>query len=58
MRSAGLSELERSQTLGIERIDAGAVLYNGERQFDVRGIRIFKPPAAEDIWETLTTPST
>jgi Predicted ATPase (AAA+ superfamily) len=49
--------LERFQALGIKRINAGAVLYNGEQRFDIRGIRIFNPLLAEDIWETLTTSS-
>jgi hypothetical protein len=48
--------LERFQTLGIKRVTAGAVLYNGEQRFNVRGVRVFNPLLVEDIWETLTAP--
>jgi predicted AAA+ superfamily ATPase len=48
--------LERFQTLGIKRVATGAVLYNGEQQFNVRGVRIFNPLLVEDIWQTLTAP--
>ncbi|MBN1663281.1 MAG: ATP-binding protein [Deltaproteobacteria bacterium] len=46
--------IERFQTLGIKRIAPGVVLYNGEQQFNVRGIRIFNPWLTEDIWKSLT----
>ena len=49
--------LEWFQTLGIKRTTAGAVLYNGEQPFDVRGVRVLNPLHIEDIWETLTEPS-
>jgi len=45
--------LERFQTLGIKRLAPGAVLYNGEQQFSVRGVRVFNPLLVEDIWETV-----
>jgi hypothetical protein len=48
--------LERFQALEINRAAAGAVLYNGEQQLNVRGVRIFNPLLVEDIWETLTSP--
>lgn len=48
--------LERFQALGITRVTAGAVLYNGEQRFNVRGVRMFNPLLVEDIWETLTVP--
>jgi len=48
--------LERLQTLGIKRVTAGAVLYDGEQRFNVRGVRIFNPLLVEDVWETLTAP--
>ena len=35
--------LERFQMLKIKRVATGAVLYNGEQQFNVRGVRIFNP---------------
>jgi uncharacterized protein len=51
-----LKGLERIQALEIKRGTAGAVLYNGERRFTVRDVRIFNPLHVEDIWETLNTP--
>jgi predicted AAA+ superfamily ATPase len=51
-----LRGLESFQTLKITRAAAGVVLYNGERQLNVRGVRIFNPLLVEDIWETLTSP--
>ena len=48
--------VERFQALGITRVSAGAVLYNGEQQFNVRGTRIFNPLLVDNIWETLTAP--
>jgi len=50
--------IERFNALGIKRVTAGAGLYNGEQPFDVRGVRVFNPLHVEDIWETLTEPST
>lgn len=46
--------LERFPALPINRVTAGAVLYNGEQRFNVRDIRIFNPLLVEDAWETLT----
>jgi uncharacterized protein len=51
-----LKGLERFQALEIKRGTTGAVLYNGERRFTVREVRIFNPLHVEDIWETLNTP--
>lgn len=48
--------VERFRALGITRVSAGAVLYNGEQQFNVRGTRIFNPLLVDNIWETLTAP--
>jgi predicted AAA+ superfamily ATPase len=48
--------LERFQALKIKRLNAGAVLYNGEQRFNVRSVHIFNPLLVEDIWETLTEP--
>lgn len=48
--------LARFQRLGIRRLTAGAVLYNGEQRFNVRGVHIFNPLLVEDIWKTLTAP--
>jgi hypothetical protein len=48
--------LERFRMLKIKRVASGAVLYNGEQPFHVRGVRIFNPFLVEDIWQTLTVP--
>ncbi|MBW1721986.1 MAG: ATP-binding protein [Deltaproteobacteria bacterium] len=47
--------LERFQALGVDRVTTGAVLYNGEQQFQVRGARIFNPLQVQDLWATLTS---
>ncbi|GAB4297986.1 MAG: ATP-binding protein [Desulfuromonadia bacterium] len=52
-----VKQLEWFQTLGVKRVLPGTVLYNGERPFDVRGVRILNPLHVEDVWETLNEPS-
>lgn len=52
-----VKQLEWFQTLRVKRVTAGAVLYNGEQQFNIRGVRILNPLHMEDIWETLAVPS-
>jgi len=52
-----VKQLEWFQTLGVKRVLPGTVLYNGERPFDIRGVRILNPLHVEDIWKTLTEPS-
>jgi predicted AAA+ superfamily ATPase len=52
-----LKGLEWFQTLGVKRLLPGAILYNGERPFNVRGVRVLNPLHVEDIWKTLTEPS-
>jgi predicted AAA+ superfamily ATPase len=52
-----VKQLKWFQTLKIKRITAGAVLYNGEQQFSIRGVRIFNPLHIDNIWERLTAPS-
>lgn len=49
----GLESFRRS---GIQRVNAGAVLYNGEQRLNIRGVRIFNPLLVEDLWDTLTAP--
>jgi len=49
--------LERFRALGAGRVAAGAVLYNGEQRFGIRGVRIFNPLHVKDLWETLTSPA-
>ncbi len=52
-----VKQLRWFQTLGIKRVTPGAVLYNGEQPFNIRGVRVLNPLHLEDIWETLTVPS-
>ena len=52
-----VKRLEWFQTLGIKRDMPGAILYNGDQQFSVRGIRVLNPFRVEDIWQTLTEAS-
>jgi hypothetical protein len=49
--------LEHFQALDIKRVSTGTVLYNGERQFSIRGIQVFNPLTVEAIWEAVTAPS-
>jgi hypothetical protein len=49
-----VKRIEWFRTLGIRRVLPGAVLYNGEQQLDVRGIRVLNPLHLEDMWHTLT----
>jgi len=49
-----VKRLEWFQSLGLKRTVPGTILYNGERSFNVRGIRILNPLNLEDIWRTLT----
>ena len=49
--------LERFKDLGLDRVAAGAVLYDGEQRFKIRGVRIFNHLHVEDPWGTLTSPA-
>ena len=51
-----LKGIEKFKALGRSDTAAGNVLYNGEQEFNVRGIRIFNPLSAHDIWKDLTNP--
>jgi len=52
-----VKRIEWFQSLGLNRVLPGVVLYNGERPFNVRGGRILNPlDVVEDIWLTLTSP--
>jgi hypothetical protein len=51
-----VKQLEWFQTLGLRRVRPGAVLYNGDRAFNVRGVRVLNPLHVEAIWQTLTVP--
>lgn len=52
-----VKRLEWFQTLGVKRVLPGAVLYNGERSFNVRGVSILNPFDVDDLWLTLTAPT-
>lgn len=48
-----LRGLERFRAMGAGRVKEGAVLYNGEQDFAVRGVRAFNPLRAEDLFGEL-----
>lgn len=48
--------LERFRASGAKRTTAGAVLYNGEQQYRVKGVSAINPLHVKDIWKTLTAP--
>jgi len=50
-----LKGLEKFRMLAGERVATGAILYNGEQEFCVRGVHIFNPLGALDLWDTLTS---
>ena len=49
-----LKGLEKFAALGLQGVSPGAVLYNGEQKYEIRGTRVFNPMVAPDLWETLT----
>lgn len=50
-----LKGIERLRALGIGGLAEGVVLYNGEQEHLVRGVRVFNPMRPDDLWTTLTT---
>ena len=50
-----LKGLERFRAFGIEGVAPGVVLYNGEQEFSVKGVRIFNLLHAKDLWTALTS---
>jgi len=49
-----LKGLERFHALvGAERVTPGVVLYNGEQEFELRGVRVFDPFRVPDLWAAL-----
>ncbi len=46
--------LKRFKGLGLDHVAAGAILYNGDQAFNIRGVRIINPLDVENLWETLT----
>ena len=56
--SAGFTKgLEHFRRSGVKRAAPGAVLYNGERHYNIHGVSVLNPLHADDIWKTLTAPS-
>jgi len=49
-----LKGLEWFHRLGVKQVLPGAVLYNGEQSFEIKGVRVLNPIHVEDIWATLT----
>lgn len=49
-----LTGLERFKSSGAKRVSAGAVLYNGEQTYRIRGTSVMNPLRVKDIWKTLT----
>jgi uncharacterized protein len=49
-----VTAIERLRGLGVERLAEGVVLYNGDRHFPVRGVRVLNPLQVGDLWEELT----
>lgn len=47
--------IERFHGLKTERVAAGTVLYDGEQQFNIRGVRAFNPLRSDDIWSDLSS---
>lgn len=48
-----LRGIENFKALGLRNVASGAVLYNGEKEWNVRGIDVFNPLLADNIWERL-----
>jgi uncharacterized protein len=48
--------LERFRASAVARVATAAVLYDGEQQVSVQGVRAFNPLRVKHIWETLTSP--
>lgn len=48
-----LKGVERFRDIAKAPVPTGAILYNGEQQLTIKGIRIFNPLHAEDIWTSL-----
>lgn len=46
--------LERFAALGLDKVRPGHVLYNGEKPFEIHGIRAANPLHIDDPWATLT----
>ncbi len=46
--------LDRFRALHSDRVADGAVLFGGEQQHNMRGVRIFNPLYVEELWNELT----
>jgi hypothetical protein len=42
--------IARLGAAGVERLAPGVVLYNGDRAYDVHGVRAFNPLRVDDLW--------
>ncbi len=49
-----LKGLTHFKSLDIDRVQPGFVLYNGDQEHQVNGVRVFNPLRREKIWNTLT----
>ncbi|HHQ48206.1 MAG TPA: DUF4143 domain-containing protein [Acidobacteria bacterium] len=50
-----LKGLEWFRSLGLDRVAPGAVLFNGEERFTIRGTRVFNPLREANLWDRLTS---
>lgn len=51
-----VKSVKRLEEFELKRVAKGVILYNGNQQFNIQGIRIFNPILISNIWETLTLP--
>ncbi len=49
-----LKGLDRFTGIAGDHVGPGTVLYNGEQEFNVRGVRILNPLGVPDIWKAVT----
>ncbi len=49
-----LKGLDRFRGIAGDHVGPGTVLYNGEQEFNVRGVRILNPLGVPDIWKAVT----
>jgi len=46
--------IERLGAAGVDHLTPGVVLYNGDRTFEVHGVRAFNPLRIDDLWAALS----
>ncbi len=49
-----LKGIKQFETLGLEGVSMGAVLFNGHQQFKIKDIDIFNPFLQQNLWDKLT----